>query len=162
MWYPRTVREMLSAFPFRFGRVARFHSKCHINTTLAVMVSSLPRRWETFQECFHSSSQQLLLHQAWSCLQATRRTHLSSHHSFGASIQFYSKKGLWLIRNYRTSWGFGVSGISHRVIGIWGDCIIPHTKQHCLFGFVLTPHSQHSWLLLEMFLIIIRLTLDLK
>lgn len=31
-----------------------------------------------------------------------------------------------------------------------------------LFGFVLAPHSQHSWFLLDLFLIIIRLTLDLK
>ncbi len=39
---------------------------------------------------------------------------------------------------------------------------LPDTIRHCLFGFALTPLSGLSWFLLEMFPVIIPLTLDLK
>lgn len=69
----------------------RLHSKCHINTTLAVTVNWLPGPGEAFQEFFHSSSQKLQQHQGLSRRQATRRAHLPSHHSFGTYIQFRNR-----------------------------------------------------------------------
>lgn len=79
-------------------------AKCH-RYTVAVVVKTLLRPQNAFQELFHSSTQHI---QGLSCLQATQRPHLSTHQRFGTVIQFSLVAGLWLMQNNWTCFGSGV------------------------------------------------------
>lgn len=104
------------------GELVRFYSKCHINTTLAVMVNSLLRWWETFQECFNSSSQQLLLHQALK---------LSAGYTEDSSVIISQ---LWCLHSVLFQKGTVTHPELLDVLGFWG------------FRHILQSHWYLTWL----------------
>lgn len=125
---PRDIRKQSERCSPHFhsdwegGELLRLYSKCHINTTLAVMVNSLLRRRETFQECFNSSPQQLLLRQALK---------LSAGYTEDSSV---ITSQLW----YLCSVLFRKGTVTHPelpdVLGFWG------------FGHILQSHWYLMWL----------------
>lgn len=142
-------------------------AKCHRDTTLAIQLSHFRGHRKPSRNSSTAAPNTCRSIKVWAACRLHRGLICQRHQSFGTRIQFSLVMGLWLMQNNWTCFGSGVweTYIPWTIWWLW--CrqtwqYLPDTSQHCLFGFTLTPHSGLSWFLLEMFPIIIRLTLDLK